>query len=187
MSYTIRPAEARDFDRITDIYADAVAHGTASFELTVPGRAELVARHEVLVSQGYPYFVIEDEGGVQGYAYVGPYRARPAYRWVVENSIYLHADARGRGYGKVLLKELISASTKLGFRQMIGVIGDSANTGSVGVHRSCGFEMVGTFRNVGWKHGKWLDTVLMQLSLAGDGPAEMDSVPGRMNDITKTM
>jgi phosphinothricin acetyltransferase len=186
MTFTIRPAEFRDFDAITGIYAEAVEFGTASFELSVPDKKEMLSRHKALVSQGYPYFVIEDESGVQGYAYVGPYRARPAYRWVVENSIYLDANSRGKGYGKSLLQELISACTKLGFRQMIGVIGDSANTGSVAVHRSCGFAMVGTLKNMGWKHGKWLDTVLMQLSM-GEGPADMDCLPGRMGDIKKTM
>jgi phosphinothricin acetyltransferase len=186
MSFTIRPAELRDFDAITEIYAEAVELGTASFELSVPDRAELIERYKALASQGYPYLVIGDDSGVQGYAYVGPYRARPAYRWVVENSIYLDKNSRGKGYGRALLQELIAASANLGFRQMIAVIGDSANTGSIAVHRSCGFSMVGTLKDMGWKHGKWLDTVLMQLAMGGQGPANMDSLPGKMFELRKT-
>jgi len=186
MSYTIRPAAGSDFNAITAIYGDAVAHGTASFELTAPGKAEMIDRHQALVSQGYPYLVLEDAGRVQGYAYVGPYRARPAYRWVVENSVYLAEAAKGRGYGKALLVELVSLSEKLGFRQMIAVIGDSANAPSIAVHKSCGFRMVGTLTDMGWKHGRWLDTVYMQLAMGGDGPADMDSLPGRMFEIAKT-
>jgi len=129
---------------------------------------------------------LEDENGVQGYAYAGPYRARPAYRWAVENSVYLDAAARGKGYGKALLVELISVCEKLGFRQMIAVIGDSGNIASVGVHRACGFKMVGTLKNMGWKHEQWLDTVLMQLAIGGEGPADLDSLPGQMGDIRKT-
>ncbi|WP_075997502.1 GNAT family N-acetyltransferase [Salaquimonas pukyongi] len=188
MSFLIRPAEEKDFDAVTAIYGEAVAHGTASFELTVPGRDDLIARHDALVCQGYPYLVLEADGAVQGYAYAGPYRARPAYRFVVENSIYLDARARGKGYGKTLLMELVSICEKAGFRQMIAVIGDSANSGSVAVHAACGFRMVGTLKDVGWKHGQWLDTVLMQLPLGAGGamPPDAESLPGRMETITKT-
>lgn len=186
MSFIIRPARPEDFDAITPIYAEAVEHGTASFELTVPDLQEMQRRHKALVDQGYPYLVLEDENGVQGYAYAGPYRARPAYRWVVENSVYLDGSARGKGHGKALLVELINACEKLGFRQMIAVIGDSTNASSIAVHKSCGFVMTGTLTNMGWKHGKWLDTVLMQLALGGEGPADMDSLPGKMFEITKT-
>ncbi len=188
MSFTIRPAVESDFDAIAAIYAEAVEHGTASFELTVPDRAEMISRHKALVSQNYPYLVLEDERGVRGYSYAGPYRARPAYRFVVENSVYLDSEARGRGYGRALLVELISACQALGFRQMIAVIGDSANLASVRVHASCGFTMTGTLKDMGWKHGRWLDTVLMQLPLGrgGDAPADAESIPGRMNAIFKT-
>ncbi len=186
MSYTIRPATPDDFDAITAIYSEAVEFGTASFELTVAGKTEMLKRREALVSQGYPYLVLEDENGVRGYAYAGPYRARPAYRWVVENSVYLDSSARGKGFGKALLVELVSNCMKLGFRQMIAVIGDSANAPSIAVHQSCGFRMIGTLENMGWKHGRWLDTVYMQLAMGGDGPAHMDSLPGRMFEITKT-
>ena len=188
MSFLIRPAEERDFDVIAAIYGEAVAQGTASFELTVPDRTDLVSRHQALVSQGYPYLVLEEAGQVQGYAYAGPYRARPAYRFVVENSIYLDGGARGKGYGRALLMELVSICEKAGFRQMVAVIGDSDNTGSVAVHKACGYRMVGTLKDMGWKHGKWLDTVLMQLPLGegGSEPPDAESLPGRMETITKT-
>ncbi|MGB7287787.1 MAG: N-acetyltransferase family protein [Salaquimonas sp.] len=186
MPFTIRPAEPKDFASITAIYAEAVAHGTASFELTVADEDEMLKRHKALTDQQYPYIVLEDEDGVQGYAYAGPYRARPAYRWVVENSVYLDEAARGKGYGKALLVALIEKCESLGFRQMIAVIGDSANHASVAVHKSCGFEMIGTLKNMGWKHGRWLDSVYMQLAMGGEGPAEMDSLPGRMLNVTKT-
>ena len=186
MPFTIRPAKPDDFLTITQIYGEAVAHGTASFELTVPDLQEMQRRHKALVDQRYPYLVLEDEAGVRGYAYAGPYRARPAYRWVVENSVYLDASARGKGYGKALLVELISICEKLGFRQMIAVIGDSANAPSIAVHQSCGFRMIGTLKDMGWKHGRWLDTVYMQLAMGGEGPADLDSIPGQMFEITKT-
>jgi phosphinothricin acetyltransferase len=188
MPFTLRPAKDHDFDAITAIYAEAVAHGTASFELTLPDRHEMVSRHDALVAQSYPYLVLEDDDGVKGYAYAGPYRARPAYRFVVENSVYLDPALRGRGYGKALLVELIHACEALGFRQMIAVIGDSDNRASVALHRACGFEMTGTLKDMGWKHGRWLDTVLMQLPLGkgGDAPADLESVPGRMTAISKT-
>jgi len=188
MSFTLRPAKDRDFDAITAIYADAVANGTASFELTVPDRAEMISRQQALVSQSYPYLVLEDAAGVQGYAYAGPYRARPAYRFAVENSVYLAANARGKGYGRALLVELINTASALGFRQMIAVIGDGGNRASVALHERCGFSMVGTLKNMGWKHETWLDTVLMQLPLGkgADAPADLESVPGKMTAISKT-
>lgn len=186
MPFTIRPAESRDINAIAAIYAEAVAHGTASFELCVPDADEIAGRHASLVSQGYPYLVLEDDAGLQGYAYAGPYRARPAYRWVVENSVYLDGPARGKGYGKALLVELICLCEKQGFRQMIAVIGDSANHASVAMHKSCGFKMVGTLKNMGWKHEQWLDTVYMQLAMGGEGPADLNSIPGQMDQITKT-
>ncbi len=188
MSFLIRPAAPADFDAITAIYADAVTHGTASFELTVPDRAEMVSRHNALVGQSYPYLILEDEAGILGYAYAGPYRARPAYRFVVENSVYLAEGVRGKGYGRALLAELISACEALGFRQMVAVIGDSANHASVAVHKSCGFRMIGTLQTMGWKHETWLDTVYMQLPLGkgGSTPPDLESVPGRMRSISKT-
>lgn len=188
MAYKIRPTIAADLDTISAIYADAVTHGTASFELTVPTHGEMFMRFETLSGQGFPFLSLLEGDTLKGYAYAGPYRARPAYRWCVENSIYLDASARGKGYGKALLVALIEECTKLGFRQMVAVIGDSANKGSVGVHAATGFAMVGTLKDMGWKHGKWLDTVLMQVAL-GDGadtPADENSLPGAMFNVVKT-
>ena len=165
---TLRPAKAGDIPAITRIYADAVTRGTASFELTAPNEAEMTRRFETLVSTGYPYLIAEFSGVLAAYAYAGPYRARPAYKWTVENSIYVAPDFHRRGIGLLLLKRLIAETEARGFRQMIAVIGDSANAGSIGVHTKCGFQMIGTHPNVGLKFGRWLDTVMMQLAL-GEG------------------
>jgi phosphinothricin acetyltransferase len=168
----LRPAKNGDIAAITRIYADAVAHGTASFELEAPDEAEMMRRYQTLVGDGYPYLVAEVSGAIAGYAYAGPYRARPAYKWTVENSIYVAPEFHRRGFGLRLLKELIVASERRGFRQMIAVIGDSAQTASIGVHTAAGFAPVGVFRAIGYKHGKWLDTPLMQLTLGkGDTTA----------------
>jgi L-amino acid N-acyltransferase YncA len=161
----LRPAKNGDLAAITRIYADAVTHGTASFELEPPDEAEMTRRYEALVSNGYPYLVAEASDAIAGYAYAGPYRARPAYKWTVENSIYVSPEFHRRGIGLRLLKELIVESERHGFRQMIAVIGDSAQTASIGVHTAAGFAPVGVFRGIGYKHGKWLDTPLMQLTL----------------------
>jgi phosphinothricin acetyltransferase len=168
----IRPAAQIDVPAITAIYADAVLTGTATFELDPPDETEMERRRAELVAGGFPYFVAIRENQVLGYAYAGPYRARPAYRFAVEDSIYLAPDARRQGIGRALLAALIETSTARGFRQMLAVIGDSQNAGSVAVHRALGFRLVGTFADVGWKHGRWLDTVLMQLPL-GPGSSTM--------------
>jgi L-amino acid N-acyltransferase YncA len=168
----LRPAKAGDIPAITRIYADAVINGTASFELTAPDEAEMTQRYETLVGAGYPYFVAELSGDVAGYAYAGPYRTRPAYNWTVEDSIYVAPEFHRRGIGLVLLKRLIAESEQLGFRQMIAVIGDSAQAASIALHTAAGFEPVGTLRSIGFKHGKWLDTPLMQIALGkGDTTA----------------
>jgi L-amino acid N-acyltransferase YncA len=161
----IRPAQPRDLAVITTIYDDAVRHGTASFELDPPDQAEMARRYEALRVGGYPYLVAELDGEIVGYAYAGPYRARPAYRWSVEDSIYVAPQAQRRGIGSALLARLLAEAEAGGFRQMLAVIGDSANTGSVELHRAAGFRLVGTFENVGFKFGRWLDTVLMQREL----------------------
>jgi L-amino acid N-acyltransferase YncA len=161
----IRPAQPSDLAVITAIYDDAVRHGTASFELDPPDQAEMARRYEALRAGGYPYLVAELEGDIVGYAYAGPYRARPAYRWSVEDSIYVAPQAQRRGFGGALLARLVAEAEAGGFRQMLAVIGDSANTGSVDLHRAAGFRLVGTFENVGFKFGRWLDTVLMQREL----------------------
>jgi phosphinothricin acetyltransferase len=164
----IRPATLADIPAITRIYAHAVTHGTASFELEAPTEAEMQKRMETLLAGRFPYIVAEIDGAVAGYAYAGPYRARPAYRFTVENSIYIAPEMHRRGIGRALLAALIEASTARGFRLMIAVIGDSAQAASIGVHKALGFQDAGVFRNVGYKFGRWLDTVHMQLPL-GDG------------------
>jgi L-amino acid N-acyltransferase YncA len=161
----IRPAEPGDIAAITRIYAEAVLHGTASFEIEPPDDAEMARRYQSLVTNGYPYLVAELVGTIAGYAYAGPYRARPAYRWTVEDSIYIGPEFHRRGIGARLLARLITDAEQCGFRQMIAVIGDSAQTASIAVHAAAGFAMIGTTRSVGFKHGKWLDTVMMQRAL----------------------
>jgi len=158
----VRAATAADIPQITAIYRPAVMNGTASFELEPPSEAEMLRRYEALTGSGFPYLVAEEHGKIQGYAYAGAYRPRPAYRFSVENSIYIAPDAHRRGLGRVLLRELIDACTKRGYRQMIAVIGDSAQSASIGLHRSFGFQFCGTIHSVGFKHGRWLDTVIMQ-------------------------
>jgi len=165
---SIRHAQPRDLAAITRIYDQAVRHGTASFELEPPDQTEMTRRFESLMAGGYPYLVAEAGGAVLGYAYAGPYRARPAYHWTVEDSIYIAPQSHRRGIGRMLLERLIVESEAGGFRQMIAVIGDSANAGSIELHRAAGFRMVGTFDNVGFKFGRWLDSVLMQRPL-GEG------------------
>jgi L-amino acid N-acyltransferase YncA len=161
----LRPAKPEDIPAITRIYADAVINGTASFELTPPDEADMTRRYAALVDNAYPYIVAELSGAVAGYAYAGPYRTRPAYNWTVEDSIYVAPQFHRRGIGLLLLRELIAESERRGYRQMIAVIGDSAQTPSIALHRAAGFEPVGVFRSIGYKHGKWLDTPLLQIAL----------------------
>jgi len=164
----IRSATAADLPSVTKIYEHAVLHGTATFELTPPDLAEMTQRFDALINGGFPYLVAELDGRVVGYAYAGPYRPRPAYRFTVENSVYLEPEIHRRGIGLRLMQRLIGDCEVRGFRQMIAVIGDSANVGSIGVHARCGFQMIGTHPDVGFKFGRWLDTVMMQRAL-GEG------------------
>ncbi len=183
MSITIRHALPDDLDQITDIYSDAVINGTASYELEPPTRAEMGARFESLMEGGYPYLVAEREGRILGYAYAGPFRARPAYRFIVEDSIYIAPDAKGAGLGKALMEALIAESTKLGFRQMVAVIGDGhADSASVRLHERLGFQHTGRMEGSGYKHGRWLDTVFMQMAMNGGAslPPDPGSMPERI-------
>ncbi|MEX2035138.1 MAG: N-acetyltransferase family protein [Xanthobacteraceae bacterium] len=164
-STSIRPATPADIAAITRIYAEAVRHGTASFELEPPDETEMARRLRSLLDGGYPYLAAEIDGTVVGYAYAGPYRPRPAYRFSVEDSIYIDPSAQRRGIGRALLERLIADATGLGFRQMIAVIGDSAQTASIELHRGLGFRLIGTIEKVGFKFDRWLDTVLMQRAL----------------------
>jgi L-amino acid N-acyltransferase YncA len=168
MSLQIRPTILADLPAITAIYEHAVRFGTATFELEPPDVGEMTRRYETLIAGGFPYIVATLDGVVAGYAYAGPYRARPAYRFTVENSVYLDPKAQGKRIGTQLMQALIKESEARGYRLMVAVIGDSANAASIGVHARTGFEMIGTVRNVGLKFGRWLDTVLMQRAL-GEG------------------
>lgn len=165
---TVRAARADDMPAVARIYDTAVSSGTASFELEPPGADEMTRRWQAVTDGGFPYLVAERDGRVLGYAYVSSYRPRPAYRYSVENSIYVASDAHRAGVGRLLLEELIRVCTQKGFRQMIAVIGDSGQSPSIGLHRSLGFTFCGTVHSVGYKHGRWLDQVLMQRAL-GEG------------------
>lgn len=180
----IRPARESDLAQIRDIYADAVIHGTASYELEPPDLAEMKQRFETLIAMGYPYLVATGEGGaVLGYAYAGPFRARPAYRYMVEDSIYIAPAAKGRGIGRALLDRLIAEATALEFRQMIAVIGDGErNMASIRLHEAAGFGHAGSIEGSGYKHGRWLNTVFMQIAMNGGNsrPPEPGSAPDRM-------
>jgi L-amino acid N-acyltransferase YncA len=162
----IRAAVPADIGAITRIYAHAVRFGTASFEIEPPDEAEMARRQRALIDGGFPYIVAEADGAVAGYAYAGPYRPRPAYRFSVENSVYVAPEAHRRGVGRALLDRLIAEAAARGFRQMIAVIGDSDQAASIALHRAAGFRLVGTIAAVGFKHGRWLDSVLMQRELA---------------------
>jgi len=179
MSLPIRPATFADIPAITRIYAHAVTHGTASFELTSPDEAEMRRRMQAILDGNFPYIIAELDGTVAGYAYASFYRMRPAYRFTVENSVYVAPDIHRRGVGKALLLTLIDACAALGFRQMIAVIGDSNQAASIGVHRACGFTDAGNLRNIGWKFGRWLDTPLMQLALGPGAMTPPDEATGR--------
>jgi L-amino acid N-acyltransferase YncA len=166
----IRPAAESDIPAIAAIYRPAVLTGTASFEVEPPDDEEMLARYRRIVAGGYPYIVAEESGRVLGYAYAGPYRPRPAYRHAVEDSIYVAPDAHGRGVGGALLAALIADCEAHGFRQMIAVIGDAASAGSIALHASQGFRQAAHLSSVGFKHGRWLDQILMQRAL-GPGDA----------------
>ncbi|HVZ00174.1 MAG TPA: GNAT family N-acetyltransferase [Dongiaceae bacterium] len=165
---SIRPAEAGDLARLHEIYTGHVLNGAASFEEEPPTPAEFQRRWRSIVDLGLPYLVACDAAGPLGYAYAGPYRPRSAYRYTVEDSIYLAPGAAGRGIGSRLLGAVIDGATRAGKRQMLAVIGDSANTASIALHRRLGFTAVGTFRSVGFKFQRWVDSVLMQRAL-GEG------------------
>lgn len=165
----IRDATAADIPAISAIYGPAVLEGVASFELQPPDEAEMRRRFEAIAGAGYPYLVAEAQGRVIGYAYVSAYRPRPAYRYSVENSVYVDPNAHRRGAGRALLEALIASCKEKGFRQMIAVIGDSAQHASIGLHRRNGFTFSGTIHAVGYKFGRWLDGVIMQRAL---GPGD---------------
>jgi len=169
MSVTIRPATPADIPHIVRIYAPAVLTGSSSFELEPPDDMEMARRMKAVLDGGYPYLAAESGGRFAGYAYASVYRTRPAYRHSVEDSVYIAPEMQGRGIGRALMQTLIEECTKRGFRQMLAVIGDSPNQpGSVRLHEACGFRVVGQLPGIGYKFGRWVDTLLMQRDL-GDG------------------
>ncbi|MEY8876952.1 MAG: N-acetyltransferase family protein [Leptothrix sp. (in: b-proteobacteria)] len=167
----IRPSEPRDLADITSIYAHNVLHGTGTFELDPPSQADIGQRRDDVLSKRLPWLVAEQDGVVLGYAYANHFRPRLAFRFAVEDSVYLAPEAQGRGVGTLLLAELMARCTAAGARQMVAVIGDSANLGSIALHRRCGFADAGILRATGWKFDRWLDVVLMQREL-GTGAAQ---------------
>lgn len=171
----IRDATAGDIPAIQAIYAHHVLHGLASFEEIPPGGDEMRARFEAVRAAGKPYIVAELDGAVAGYGYASAYRARSAYRFTVENSIYIDERLRARGVGTALLRALVERCRAGPWRQMLAVIGDSANAASIALHRKAGFREVGVLRRVGYKHGRWVDSVLMQLELSPDDPPSDES------------
>jgi phosphinothricin acetyltransferase len=172
----IRPASSGDLASLRGIYAWHVLNGAASFEEVPPDLTEFERRWRSIVELGLPYLVASDPQGLLGYAYAGPYRPRSAYRFTVEDSIYLDPKATGRGLGRRLLTAVIDGATAAGKRQMLAVIGDSANRASVALHLGLGFTEVGTFRAVGFKFGRWVDSVLMQRALGAGDTAKPDQI-----------
>jgi L-amino acid N-acyltransferase YncA len=175
----VRSACIADLPAIAKIYEHHVLHGSASFESLPPGEQEFRSRYENIIGAGYPYLVAELDGVVQGYAYASAYRARYAYRFAVEDSIYVRDGLAGKGIGRALLSELITRCEVSGFRLMIAVIGDSANAGSIAVHARAGFRFAGVLPAVGYKHDRWVDSVLMTRALGeGDHSAPMPLTVG---------
>lgn len=169
-SLLIRPSTPDDVAAIVAIYAHHVLHGTGTFETEAPDAAEMARRREDVLSRGWPWLVAECDGRVLGYAYANWLRPRRAFRFCVEDSIYLAPDALGRGTGRALLAELMTCCEAAGARQMVAVIGDADNAASIALHRACGFEHAGQLSAAGWKFGRWLDVVMMQKAL-GEGAA----------------
>ncbi len=161
----IRAATLADVPDIQAIYAHHVLHGTGTFEEEPPSVEEMTVRFQKVVDRGYVWLAASDATGVLGFGYYAPFRERSAYRFTVEDSIYVREDVRGQGVGKALVVRLIELATAAGLRQMIAVIGDSENVGSIGVHASLGFQMIGTMKSAGLKFGRWLDVVTMQRAL----------------------
>jgi L-amino acid N-acyltransferase YncA len=161
----IRPATVGDSPALAAIYGHHVLHGSGTFEEIAPGPEEMSARLAAVIRRGLPYLVAEIDGAPRGFAYAGPFRTRAAYRYTVEDSVYIAPDHQGRGIGKALLTAVIAACEPLGPRQMVAMIGDAANAGSVGLHRACGFTHAGVLGAVGFKAGRWVDVVIMQRPL----------------------
>jgi phosphinothricin acetyltransferase len=176
-AFLLRPTTESDLPAITAIYGDAVLTGTASYELEPPDLAEMTRRWRELVGKGYPHIVAADGDRVLGYAYAGPYRPRPAYRFSVEDSVYVAPTAHRRGIGRALLSELLNVCEAKGFRQMIAVSGGGAEQpASVSLHAGLGFRQIGVIQGSGFKHGRWLDTLLMQRPLGAGNTTAPDAI-----------
>lgn len=175
MPISLRDATTDDISFIGEIYREAVLNGTSTYEIDPPTDAEMATRFASITGKAYPYIVAvdDDAGTILGYAYASAFRTRPAYRWMIEDSIYLATEARGKGIGKTLLAALVERSTALGFRQMIAVIG-GAHPASVALHRAAGFSETGLLIGTGYKHGRWLDTMLMQKALGAGNSIDPD-------------
>jgi L-amino acid N-acyltransferase YncA len=173
----VRSAEARDAAALASIYGHHVLHGFGTFEEVPPSPEEMDARRRAVADHGLPYLVAEAGGQVLGFAYAAPFRPRAAYRFCVEDSVYVAPDALGRGVGKAVLTAVLAACETAGMRQVVAVIGDSANAGSIGLHRSLGFEHAGLGRSFGFKLGRWVDIVWMQKALNG-GDSTLPHAPG---------
>lgn len=173
----VRPATEGDMAAVAAIYGHHVLHGFGTFEEVPPSAGELESRRQAIVARGLPYLLAEDEGRVLGFAYAGPFRPRAAYRYTVEDSVYIAPDMQGRGVGKAVLSAVIAACEALGIRQVVAVIGDSGNAGSIGLHTSLGFSQKGVGEGFGYKHGRWVDIVWMQKALNGGTGREPDT-PG---------
>jgi L-amino acid N-acyltransferase YncA len=173
----IRPATDADAQALAAIYGHHVVHGFGTFEEAPPSPADMDQRRRAIVAHGLPYLVAEDAGRVVGFAYAAPFRPRAAYRFTVEDSVYIAPDAVGRGVGRAVLSAVLEACEGLGLRQVMAVIGDSGNAASIGLHRSLGFEHMGVGRSVGFKQGRWIDIVWMQKALNG-GDATVPEAPG---------
>ncbi|MEN9539436.1 MAG: hypothetical protein RLZZ126_1671 [Pseudomonadota bacterium] len=161
----IRPSTDADVPAITAIYAHHVLHGTGTFETEPPSAADMAGRRADVQAKGLPHLVVEVDGRVAGFAYCNWFKPRPAYRFSAEDSIYVAHDAQARGLGRLLMAELVAQAERRGVRKLIAIIGDSANAGSVGVHRAAGFTDVGVLHACGWKFGRWLDVVMMEKTL----------------------
>ena len=171
----LRNSHEQDIPAIQAIYSHWVRVGTASFELEPPDIVEMTKRRMDVLAKALPYLVAEVDGGIVGYAYANWFRPRPAYRFSVENSVYVNPDAHRQGIAKILMTELLTRCEQVGARQMIAVIGDSRNQRSIGLHTAMGFTHMGTLKSTGWKFDRWLDTVLMQRAL-GEGDTQPASV-----------
>lgn len=178
----IRTATAGDAEALAAIYGHHVLHGFGTFEEVPPSSAEMNVRRQAIADLGLPYLVAEADGAVLGFAYAGPFRTRQAYRYTLEDSVYIAPDAIGRGVGRAVLSGVVSACETLGVRQLVAVIGDSGNAASIGLHTALGFQPAGVGHSFGFKHGRWVDIVWMQKALNGGDTRAPDTDGVRLSN-----